>query len=256
MNKKILVIEDDHSLLENISTLLSEENYKVATAENGRDGLKIAADEKPDLIICDIMMPEINGFEVLEILDKEKLLRDIPFIFISAKTERADFRMGMELGADDYIFKPFRAEELLNAVAKRLNKFENIKNFIKEKKELSTKQKKFSLDDNIFLKNIERPKFVIISQIKFISAENQYSYLHLNRNEKYIIRKSMRDWENNLPEQYFIRIHRSAIVNLNYVTSVNKISNNRLELKIADFEPPLEVSKRYSEKIKDRFDWN
>ena len=101
--KKILVIEDNADVRENLGELLELSNYEVLKAENGRVGATLAIKEQPDLIICDIMMPVMDGYGVLRILSKRPETSDIPFIFLSAKAEKADFRKGMNLGADDYV---------------------------------------------------------------------------------------------------------------------------------------------------------
>ncbi|MBY5958979.1 response regulator [Membranicola marinus] len=120
--KKILLIEDNEDVRENTSEILELSNYEVAVAENGKVGVKKALTFLPDLIICDIMMPELDGFGVLHAIQKNAELKNIPFIFLTAKTERSDLRKGMELGADDYLTKPFSGTELLNAVDGRLKK--------------------------------------------------------------------------------------------------------------------------------------
>jgi CRP/FNR family transcriptional regulator, cyclic AMP receptor protein len=125
--KKILLIEDNSNIRENTAEILEYANYKVFTAENGKEGVEIALQEKPDLIICDIMMPVLDGYGVLHLLHKNPGLQNTPFIFLSAKAERSDLRKGMELGADDYLTKPFDGTELLNAVEGRLKKADLIK---------------------------------------------------------------------------------------------------------------------------------
>jgi len=127
MERKILLIEDNKEMRENTSEILEFSNYKVFTAENGKIGVETANREKPDLIICDIMMPVLDGYGVLHLLSKNKETANIPFIFLSAKAERSDFRKGMEMGADDYITKPFDDIELLNAIESRLKKAELLK---------------------------------------------------------------------------------------------------------------------------------
>jgi DNA-binding response OmpR family regulator len=122
--KKVLLIEDNLEIRENTSEILSLANYEVFTAENGKVGVKLVKEKKPDLIICDIMMPELDGYGVLHILSKDPETALIPFIFLTAKTEKSDVRKGMDLGADDYLTKPFDDTELLNAVEARLRKQE------------------------------------------------------------------------------------------------------------------------------------
>jgi CRP-like cAMP-binding protein/CheY-like chemotaxis protein len=124
---KILLIEDNHDVRENTAEILELANYTVVTAENGKVGVEKAMQEKPDLIICDIMMPVLDGYGVLHMINKHEDLKNIPFIFLTAKAERGDFRKGMEMGADDYITKPFTDIELLNSIESRLRKVELIR---------------------------------------------------------------------------------------------------------------------------------
>jgi len=125
--KKILLIEDNADIRENTAEILELANYKVITAENGKLGVEAALQEKPDLIICDIMMPVLDGYGVLHLLHKNPSVQNTPFIFLTAKAERNEMRRGMELGADDYLTKPFEETELLNAIESRLKKVELIK---------------------------------------------------------------------------------------------------------------------------------
>jgi CheY-like chemotaxis protein len=126
--KKILVVDDNTAIRENTAEILSLAGYNTLTAENGKTGVEMALKEQPDLIVCDIMMPELDGYGVLHLLKKNTATENIPFIFLTAKTERTDFRKGMELGADDYITKPFDDLELLKAIEIRLKKMEIIQN--------------------------------------------------------------------------------------------------------------------------------
>ena len=120
--EKILLIEDNEALRENTAEILSLADYDVITAENGKIGVEKAIANPPDLIICDIMMPVLDGYGVFQIVSKNPALQHIPFIFLSAKSERNDLRKGMEMGADDYITKPFSDSELINAIRARIEK--------------------------------------------------------------------------------------------------------------------------------------
>ena len=130
--RKILVIEDETSLRDGIRDILSFEGYDVFTAENGMEGIISAVKNLPDLIFCDIMMPEMDGLEVLSQLKLYESTRLIPFIFTTALTDRTDFRVGMSSGADDYITKPFTREDLLNTITAQNRKSDNIEHKIKE----------------------------------------------------------------------------------------------------------------------------
>ncbi len=153
---------------QNIAEMLELANYEVKTAENGKYGVEIAKSYMPDLILCDVMMPELDGYGVLYLLSKDTSTASIPFIFLTAKAERADQRKGMELGADDYLTKPFEEHELLNAVASRIRRSEVLKSevtdiqglnsFIDEAKALmeldnlakDRKIRKYSKKDTVF----------------------------------------------------------------------------------------------------------
>ncbi|MEG3969249.1 response regulator [Microcoleus sp. T2B6] len=123
---KILVIEDEEAIRENILELLEAENFEGIGAINGKVGIKLAIEKIPDLILCDMMMPEVDGHGVIKALRSEPLTATIPFIFLTAKADKLDVRTGMELGADDYITKPCTPQELLKAIAIRLEKQKTI----------------------------------------------------------------------------------------------------------------------------------
>lgn len=125
--KKILLIEDNDDIRINTAEILELSGYKVMAAENGKIGVEKALEQTPDLIICDIMMPVLDGYGVLHAVHKNEAIKNTPFIFLTAKTERSDLRKGMELGADDYITKPFSGTELLNAVDSRLKRIDLLK---------------------------------------------------------------------------------------------------------------------------------
>jgi len=122
MSKKILIVEDNNDIRENIVEILELAGYTVLVANNGKAGVDLALKNIPDVILCDIMMPDLDGYGVLYLLNKNPQLAAIPFIFLTAKAERVDLRKGMEMGADDYLTKPFDDIELLNAIESRLKK--------------------------------------------------------------------------------------------------------------------------------------
>jgi DNA-binding NarL/FixJ family response regulator len=122
--KKILVIEDEPEMRRNIIALLRYHDYQPLEAENGRVGVELARQEKPDLILCDVMMPELDGHAVLQALQQDAGLGLIPFIFLSAKGEKDDLRSGMNLGADDYLTKPVANADLIRAIEARLRRAE------------------------------------------------------------------------------------------------------------------------------------
>jgi DNA-binding NarL/FixJ family response regulator len=124
--KKILVIEDEAEMRRNIVTILRLEGFAPVAAENGRVGVAMAAKEKPDLILCDVMMPELDGYGVIKALHNEPETMNVPFIFLTAKGEKTDVRGGMNLGADDYLTKPVDKNDLLRAIRMRLSRAEQL----------------------------------------------------------------------------------------------------------------------------------
>jgi CRP-like cAMP-binding protein/CheY-like chemotaxis protein len=122
MNKSLLIIEDNDDIRENVSEILILAGFNVYQASNGKQGVELAIQHHPALVLCDIMMPDLDGYGVLYLLRKNPSTGHIPFIFLTAKAERIDLRKGMEMGADDYLTKPFDDVELLNAIAVRLKK--------------------------------------------------------------------------------------------------------------------------------------
>jgi DNA-binding NarL/FixJ family response regulator len=130
--KKILLVEDESILRESIQDTITSCGFEVAVAENGDEALMLAKTFLPDLIISDILMPESDGYWLLDSIRNDALLRTIPFIFMTAKSERSDIRNGMNLGADDYIVKPFSSAELMNSIQARLSRDEILKSQLVE----------------------------------------------------------------------------------------------------------------------------
>lgn len=122
--RRILVIEDEPEMRRNIAALLRYRDYEPIEAENGRKGVELARREKPDLILCDVMMPELDGYAVLRALQQDAALALIPFVFLTAKGDKDDLRSGMNLGADDYLTKPVANNDLINAIEARLRRSE------------------------------------------------------------------------------------------------------------------------------------
>jgi CRP-like cAMP-binding protein len=129
MSKKVLIIEDNDDIRENVIEILELAGYTVAAANNGKAGVELAFADTPDIILCDIMMPEMDGYGVLYLLSKRPETMAVPFIFLTAKAEHFDRRKGMEMGADDYLTKPFDDMELLSAIESRLKKKDNQQQF-------------------------------------------------------------------------------------------------------------------------------
>lgn len=184
MVKKIALIEDNQEMRENIEEILELANYEVVTAENGKKGVALIKHELPDLILCDIMMPELDGYGVLYMVGKDPKTASIPFIFLTAKSEKDDFRKGMNLGADDYLTKPFDDTQLLEAVERRLKRIEQftgefdrseagLRTFLDQAGGIEAltyerRTKKYAKKDNLFFEN-DYPNylyFVVSGKIK------------------------------------------------------------------------------------------
>ncbi|MEZ4722697.1 MAG: response regulator [Flavobacteriales bacterium] len=161
---RILLIEDNENIRENTAEILELAGYDMITAENGKVGVELAQKESIDLILCDIMMPELDGFGVLHILNKNPKTSSIPFIFLTAKSEKSDFRRGMNLGADDYLTKPFDETELMDAIELRLKKSAKIKDSIEKSKTpslesfIESTKEKVKLEDLITDRNTRHYK--------------------------------------------------------------------------------------------------
>ncbi|MDF5727845.1 MAG: EAL domain-containing response regulator [Rhizonema sp. PD38] len=156
---KILVIEDEKLVRENIIDLLEAESFETITAADGRIGLELAASEAPDLILCDLILPEIDGYGVLRALREQSITAIIPFIFLSARASRADFRQGMDLGADDYITKPFTRAELLSAIACRLTKQASLRKYLASNPESKKLGSEMQIIEMTLRRTLERKEF-------------------------------------------------------------------------------------------------
>ena len=246
--KKLLIVEDDENILANVKYLLSANGYDILTAKDGLEGYQLAKKNIPDLIISDIMMPGIDGYQLKRKLDSNKKTSSIPFIFLTAKAEMQDLRMGMNIGADDYLIKPFKTKDLLQAVEIRLKKavgFESkpIKN---------DSQDKFKYEDRIFVDLKDKQMFIKLSEIKFIQSEGAYTTVVLVDDKKYLIRKLLKEWESVLPQENFIRIHRGTIINLEYVVKLEKWFNRTYKVYLSGSTDALDISQRFAVKLKSK----
>lgn len=198
--KKILLIEDHQEIRENTAEILTLANYKVLEAENGKVGVDIAKTEKPDLIICDIMMPQLDGYGVLHMLSKNPATSGIPFIFLTAKAEKEDFRKGMNLGADDYLTKPFDDLELLDAIEMRLKKNEILKSeFQKNAEGLNDFIQEAKGQENLEKLISSEQKKTILKKKQYLFSEGSYP------NALYFLNKgSIKGYQTNEDGREFI----------------------------------------------------
>jgi DNA-binding response OmpR family regulator len=190
--KKILLIEDNNDVRENTAEILELAGYEVATAEDGKVGVAKASAEDFDLIICDIMMPELDGYGVLHILNKNPKTSATPFIFLTAKAEKSDFRKGMNMGADDYLTKPFEETDLLDAIELRLKKSasirapRNVEDEAEIRRYINEVEKELSIDDLINERNTK-----VFKKKDTVYREGEYPHaLHYLKSGKVKLAKS------------------------------------------------------------------
>jgi DNA-binding response OmpR family regulator/DNA-binding CsgD family transcriptional regulator len=210
---KILIIEDENELREEIAEILQYEGYIVFEAKNGSEGIRIAGKEHPDLILCDILMPDMDGYEVLQRLQTNGTIITIPFIFITALNERYNFRYGMELGADDYLTKPFESHELLKAIKSRIKKYSDQEKLLKLK-----------------LKQIEKDIEHRINQLCEEVDKNQ-EYIKQISDQNELLDKKLKEKKTELMSDAFFALEVSnKIENLKKLVSA-KLKNPKLSFE-------------------------
>ncbi len=251
--KKVLIIDDDESIRESTQTLLEVVGYDVKVAEDGAKGIKLAFEFIPDIIICDIAMPIMDGYSVLNELGKNSKTSSIPFIFLTAKIEMSDLKQGMQLGADDYICKPFTSSELLKSIEIRLEKKNKLRESLKSetvKNNSDNNTKKLNKDSQIIVMAGDHPQNLVLNSIVYIESLEKYSKVFTSDGKKITVRKLLKEWESLLPEEIFIRIHKTTIINLNYVKKFEKWFDYSFRVFLDNIDIPFIVSRRYSAKLR------
>ena len=213
MMEKLLIVEDEKAIRETLQELLELSGYEVLTAKNGKDGYEQIMEHRPDLVLCDVNMPELDGFELLSSIN-QRLADDIvpPFVFLTAKVEFQDIRQGMTLGADDYILKPFDHMHVLDIIRLRLDKREKLL----QKGTRNSSVLNHRVIDKLALPCEEGLVLVPISDIVKCQADRAYCTFHLNDGRKILVSKSMKEFEQILINNKFLKVHKSTIVNIKY----------------------------------------
>jgi CRP-like cAMP-binding protein len=189
--KKILLIEDERQLRLNTADILELSGYEVSTAENGKEGVEKALLNKPDLVICDIMMPVLDGYGVLQIFNRNPELAGIPFVFVTAKAERADVRRGMDMGADDYLTKPFGESELLTVIETRLRKVASVRQANPETPRFSEFINQTQLQEGLTALTAERKAHVVKKKkIVFAEGDDPLRLYYINNGKVRTIREN------------------------------------------------------------------
>lgn len=250
--KKILLIDDDSDSRSDIRFVLEENNFKVFSAEDGVEGINLADEINPDLVICDILMPVVDGYKVKEKLSSNHQTSSIPFIFLSAKSEVCDIRKGMNLGADDYLTKPFKISDLLKAIEVRINRVDEIGKKTNSAEENSNEKnsKKLNRDDVIFIDVDDKPTFIRINTILYISAMGEYSKVFLKDGTKVIVRKLMKQWDEILPHNLFLRVHRSTIINIDAIEKIEKWFKRSFVIYLENSVEPVYMSERFARRLR------
>ena len=248
--KKIFIIEDDNMLRENLVSLFEVENFKVFSSGNGKKGIELIKEVKPDFILCDVMLPDIDGYQIVKEIKSNDETRQTPFVFLTAKTDMKDLRNGMNLGADDYLTKPYDATELIHVVNTRIELNKPVKNEHEHTEDEPAGN--ISMGDFIFVQSSKQVKKIPVKEIVCIFASAEYSEVFTENSGKVLARKLMKSWEEILPSKNFIRIHKSIMINLSYLQKIEKWLNSSYKIYLFNYPEPLISSRRYSSKLRSK----
>lgn len=275
---KILVIEDDPILQENTTEILKEEGYDVTATALGYEGISYVKEQQFDIVLCDIMLPDIQGFAFLKMIS---MMNDIvvpPVIFMTALSDRNSFRKGMELGADDFLTKPFTHAELLNSIETQLKK-RNLLSMrmrndnraeaankmrltaeilphiptpqsVSGKTTAENAARKLTMEDSIFISSRHKSQFVHLKDIVYIESDKDYSTIWLSASVKFLLRKTLKAWIEMLPAGKFLRINKSVIINIEHIVKMENWSHGSYIVRMKGFDAPHEVSRQYSRELR------
>lgn len=258
MHTNVLVIEDDKGVRDNLVELLEEEGFGVTALSSGKDVVAAVSVATFDVILCDIMMPDKDGYAIFDELTEHMKLNVPPFIFLTAKSDRGDVRRGMEQGADDYITKPYTRSDILNSISVQLKKREKVMQRANIEKDIlriiedkvPDKSGRLSYGASIFIDKSDNAAFIKISDIIIIKAQKDYSRITIATGQTFTLKKSLNKWEDTLPIDLFIRVHRSTIVNANYISKIDKWFNYSYRITLKNIDEQVIVSQRYSIRLR------
>ena len=237
-----LVIDDDNDIRDNIKEIFKLSGIDVITASSGLEGIRLAREIIPDLIICDIAMPILDGFDVKRTLDQNEKCASIPFVFLTAQTDFNIMRNGMNLGADDFITKPVRTSELLHIVNQRLKRIGFLNNYFCK----NTNTTKSIYNDKIFINKKNEIIIFELKEIILINVIGDYTQVFSNDNKKIMIKRSLKVWSNILPNNTFVKVSRNIIINLDYVEKIEQCKNGIFTAKMKGPIDIIRFSKRQS----------
>ena len=237
MKYKTIIVDDERLARKEMRRLLAEfdEIVIVGEAENLTEAICLIQTEKPQIVFLDIQLSGENGFDLLE-----KIQRNFKLIFVTAFDAYAI--RAFEVNALDYLLKPVNPERLAKAIER-----------LDEETNNSNEFRPLEFDDRIFLELAERSVFLKVCDISHINAAGDYSEIFAVGGKKFLIEKSLREWEERLPEKYFLRIHRQTIINLEEIRHIEPWFNRTFQVYLKNCTQPLAVSRRYTVKLKNRF---
>jgi DNA-binding response OmpR family regulator len=234
---RVLVVEDEPLLSEMITKSLKLEGYLVETAVTGEEGLKKVKELNPDLVLLDVLLPKIDGWEVLTRLRDDPRTKDLPIIMLTALADEKSKVQGLRGGADDYVTKPFSALELMARVEAVLKRTERA-----PYRETARPQIPARKGEKIYLVNAD--------DINYINIQSDYSYLHTD-NERFLTNHTLAELERMLDPLKFFRAHRGYIVNLQKVKAITRVGTSSFELTMNDpAQSKIPMSRRQSSELK------
>jgi len=238
MKLTAIIIDDERLARSELRLLLADfaEISIVGEARNLTEAVDLILKSAPDVVFLDIQLSNENGFDLLE-----KVEKDFRLIFVTAFDEFAI--RAFEINALDYLLKPVDPKRLAKTI-ERLFETE-------EKHEVTNR--KLDYEDRLFIEIGERSRFLKISSIKYISADGDYTRVFTDDGKKYLVTKPLKEWEDRLPERHFVRIHRSTIVNLEFIEKVETWFSRSYQIYLREMKEPLTASRRYTTRLKLKF---
>lgn len=252
---RILLIYNSGDNIQDLNILLTNSGFNTYLADDVYNGIEIARIYIPDLILCDVISNGVTGEEVVRELSENERTRVIPLVFLSSEPDLQTMRKIMNAGADDFISYPFDNDDLIHSIKTRLKKY----NAIREKYyQLNNETIEANGDhpvseDHVLVKIGTNLRIIKFTEIVCVSAAKEYTNIITKDNRKLIIRKSLKRWLSILPEHTFVQIHRSTVINLDYVQGMKKLSDQSYEVKMKHHDTPFQVSVRNAKKIKKWF---
>ncbi|MBC7253372.1 MAG: LytTR family transcriptional regulator DNA-binding domain-containing protein [Actinobacteria bacterium] len=245
---RILIIEDDPAISNVVELNLRLDNYDVFLATDGEEGLKMVKEVEPDLIILDVMMPKLDGWQVLMQLKSDAVTRDIPVIMLTAIDDERSRVIGLRGGADDYVSKPFSPLELAARVKVILDRVSRAR----RPPAGAGEERGREVLEQIPVQRGEAIKLIPIEEIHYIDTKHEYAYIH-TFDESYLTTYTLAELEKMLDSRKFFRTHRSYIVNLRKVNQIIKLSRNAMVVTLKDQkESRIPVSRRQAALLKDK----